>query len=189
MTLETGAAFLALEQAGTDQAGLAARLSRLRELTEGALAEMRALIFELRPDAIREEGLVAAIRKHAAGIAAREELKVLVQVRDEVALPPAVEEQLYRLAQEALSNATRHSRAQSVRIRLGSEGERVVLEIEDDGIGFDPSRPRPGHLGMRSMLQRAQALGGTLEVASQPGAGTCVRASVPLRSEAAWQQT
>jgi PAS domain S-box-containing protein len=181
MTLETGAAQLAIKEPDADLAALSSRLERLRELTEGALAEMRALIFELRPDAIQEEGLVAAIRKHAEGIAAREDLDTTVSApEDRVSLPPDVEEQLYRLAQEALANVTRHARASRLHIRITApNGDAVVLEIEDDGVGFDPSTPRPGHLGLRSMTQRAESLGGQLHVASSPGTGTLVRAVIP----------
>ena len=181
MTLETGAAQLAVKEPGADLAALSSRLERLRELTEGAMAEMRALIFELRPDAIQEEGLVAAIRKHAEGIAAREDLDTTVSApEDRVSLPPDVEEQLYRLAQEALANVTRHARASRLHIRITApNGDAVVLEIEDDGVGFDPSTHRPGHLGLRSMAQRAESLGGQLHVSSAPGEGTLVRAVIP----------
>ena len=187
MTLETGAAQLAVEAAGADSAALSGRLQRLRELTEGALAEMRALIFELRPDAIQEEGLVAAIRKHAEGIAAREDLTTTVSAPDDrLPVPPDVEEQLYRLAQEALSNVTRHAKAGQLHIRVdSSDGDAVILEIEDDGVGFDPSEHRPGHLGLRSMAQRAESLGGHLHVSSSPGSGTIVRAVIPTGKEEA----
>ena len=181
MTLETGAAQLAIKEPDADLAALSSRLERLRELTEGALAEMRALIFELRPDAIQEEGLVAAIRKHAEGIAAREDLDTTVSApEDRLSLPPDVEEQLYRLAQEALANVTRHARASRLHIHITApNGDAVVLEIEDDGVGFDPSTHRPGHLGLRSMAQRAESLGGQLHVSSATGEGTLVRAVIP----------
>ena len=182
MTLETGAAQLAIKEPDVDLAALSSRLERLRELTEGAMAEMRALIFELRPDAIQEEGLVAAIRKHAEGIAAREDLDTTVSAPEHlVSLPPEVEEQLYRLTQEALANVTRHARASRLHIRITAPNEdAVVLEIEDDGVGFDPSTHRPGHLGLRSMAQRAESLGGQLHGSSTPGEeGALVRAVIP----------
>jgi PAS domain S-box-containing protein len=183
LTLETAAAALAIEQAGTDTTGVAHRLARLRALTEGALAEMRALIFALRPEAIREEGLVAAIRKQAEGVAAREDLEVAVHApQQRLPLPPDVEEQLYRLTQEALSNVAKHADAThvSIRVELTPVGQ-LVVEIEDDGVGFDPSQPRPGHLGLRSMSERTEALGGELTLLSEPGHGTRVRAAVPIR--------
>jgi PAS domain S-box-containing protein len=182
MTLETGAAQRVLHGSDAAPEGLRERLQRLRELTEGALAEMRALIFALRPDAIREEGLLAAIRKQAEGIAAREDLVVAVDAPDErLPLAPDMEEQLYRLVQEALSNVARHAEASHVwvRVLLTGTGE-LVVEVEDDGIGFDPAVPRPGHLGLRSMAQRAEALHGRVEVLGRPGGGTLVCAAVPL---------
>jgi PAS domain S-box-containing protein len=182
MTLETGAAQVALQNADLDAAGLGVRLERLRELTEGALAEMRALIFALRPEAIREEGLVAAVRKQADGIAAREDLDVTVDAPDgRLPVPLDVEEQLYRLAQEALSNVVRHAGARRVQVRIHVDpGAELRLEIEDDGVGFDASLPRPGHLGLRSMAQRVESLGGRLVLSTGGGRGTIVGAVVPL---------
>jgi signal transduction histidine kinase len=185
MTLQARAAQLALEQDGIDPGGpLGRRIARLRELTEGALAEVRALIFELRPEALQEEGLVAAIRKQAEGLAAREDLVLEVDAPQErISLPAKVEEQLYRVAQEALGNVVRHAAASRIRIRLQVTDlpeATVILEIVDDGVGFDPSRPRPGHLGLASMAARTSQLGGRLEVDSAPGHGTRVRAVVPV---------
>lgn len=185
MTLQTRAAQLALERDGLDaSAALGDRLARLRELTEGAHAEMRALIFELRPEAIAEEGLVGAIRKHAGGITARDELPVEVEAAaDLIELPADVEEEMYRLVQEALGNVARHARASRARVRLhatATEPRQLIVEIEDDGIGFDPELPRPGHLGLGTMAQRAARLGGTLGVSSAPSRGTVIRATVPV---------
>lgn len=184
MTLETGAAQQVLERAGANPELLSNRLARLRELTEGALAEMRALIFALRPEAIQEEGLVAAVHKHAKGIAAREDLNIAVEApEDRLPLPPDIDEQLYRLTQEALSNVAKHAEATHVWIRIGAtetEPRQLVLEVEDNGVGFDPLISRPGHLGLLSMTQRAEALSGRLDVHSSPGRGTVIRAVVPV---------
>jgi PAS domain S-box-containing protein len=182
MTMETGAAQRVLETTDADPDGLRERLRRLRELTDGALAEMRALILALRPDAIREEGLLAAIRKQAEGLAAREELDVIVDAPDEhLPLAPGDEEQLYRLVQEALSNVAKHAEASNVWVRVQLIGtDEIVVEIEDDGIGFDPTVPRPGHLGLRSMAQRAETLHGRLDILRRPEGGTLVRTAVPL---------
>lgn len=185
MTLEARATELVLERDGQDASHpIGLRLARLRELTEGALAEMRALIFELRPEALREEGLVAAVRKQAEGVAARGDLRVEIDApQDRIALPVDVEEQMYRLAQEALTNVVRHADASRVVIRIRDRrpdlGE-LVVDIDDDGVGFDPSRHRPGHLGLRTMTHRAETLGGRLEIASTAGHGTAIRASAPI---------
>jgi signal transduction histidine kinase len=182
MTMHAEAAQMALRREGGDSAGRVARnLSQLRELTAGALAEMRALIFELRPGALQEEGLATALRKHTAALSAREGLPIEVQAPEgKVALEPSTEEHLYRLAQEALHNVVKHAGASRAVVRLEPEERgQLVLEIDDDGAGFDPATVLDGHLGLRTMADRAQQIGGTLEVRSAPGAGTTVRVMVP----------
>ena len=188
MTLHTRAVELALAHEGGDPRGrIASGLGELRQLTQAALAEMRALIFELRPGALQEEGLVAAVRKHAAAVAAREGLDVRVEAtRDEFELGPDAAEQLYRLVQEALHNVVKHANAHSATIRVRSaadEADALIVEVIDDGAGFDPGAPYPGHLGLPGMHQRARRLGGRLEVVSSAGAGTTVRATIPGTSQ------
>ena len=184
MTLETRGAQLLLERAHLPADGpLGERLGNLRQLTQGALAEMRALIFELRPEALREEGLAAAIRKQAEGVSARTEISVDVRLpKTPVALPGDVEEQVYRLVQEALANIAKHSRARSavVQLRHRRNAQELVVEVTDDGVGFDASAPQPGHLGLRTMAQRMDQLGGSLRVDTGPGRGTRIAATVPL---------
>ena len=184
MTLETRGAQLLLERSGLPADGpLGERLHNLRQLTQGALAEMRALIFELRPEALREEGLAAAIRKQAEGVSARTEIAVEVRVpKRPIPLPADVEEQVYRLVQEALANIARHSRARSavVQLRRRRTGHELLVEVTDDGVGFDASLPQPGHLGLGTMGQRMEQLGGSLLVDSRPGDGTRVTATIPL---------
>ena len=184
MTLQARALQVAVQRECHDPHGpVGEGIASIRQLTQGALAEMRALIFELRPGALAEEGLVAALRKQAAAIEAREGLTVSLSVpAEEVPLQPSVEENLYRLAQEALINVVKHAGATSVRVglaRTGSGTGGIRLEISDDGIGFDTGLRHPGHIGLRTMAERAEALGGVLEVTSAPGRGTTVRASVP----------
>ncbi|HEY8684125.1 MAG TPA: PAS domain S-box protein [Chloroflexota bacterium] len=153
-------------------------LRQLAELTEGALAEMRALIFELRPGALQEEGLGAALQNHAGALSAREGLPIEVQVPDvRVQAEPSIEEHLYRFAQEALHNVVKHAGASHAVVRLrAEENGRLVLEIEDDGTGFDPARVPAGHLGLRTMADRVEQIGGTTEIQSVPLQGTLVRA-------------
>ena len=187
MTLQARALQLALERECHDPGGpVGEGITNIRQLTQGALAEMRALIFELRPGALAEEGLVAALRKHAAALEAKEGVAVtLSATSEELSLEPVVEENLYRLAQEALSNVVKHSGASSVQIRLDLSGgsvQDIQLEIVDDGIGFDTGASHPGHLGLKTMSERAQGLGGTLDVRSAPGHGTTVRAFLPGRN-------
>jgi signal transduction histidine kinase len=147
---------------------------------------MRALIFELRPEALREEGLAAAIRKQAEGVSARTEIAVEVRLpKRPIPLPGDVEEQVYRLVQEALANIAKHSRARHavVQLRRRRSGQELGVEVTDDGVGFDPSAPQPGHLGLRTMAQRMEQLGGSLLVDTGPGRGTRITATIPLSSE------
>ena len=162
-----------------DPAQAAGPLDYVISLTEAGLAEMRALIFELRPDSLEKEGLVAALRKQAAALRARHNLDVQMEFCDEPTLPFEIKEALYRIAQEALNNTIKHARATQVTIRLSDcEGE-ITLEVQDNGLGFDPQREYPGHLGLKTMQERAAKLGGGLEITSAPGTGTAVRATIP----------
>ncbi len=182
MTLQARALELALDRAGIDRAGpVGEGISQIRQLTQGALAEMRALIFELRPGALAEEGLVAALGKLAAALEAKEGLRVDITAPSErVSLESDVEENLYRLAREALSNVVKHARARTVRVGVETGSDHVTLEIADDGVGFDTGASRPGHLGLRTMAERAANVGGDIEVTSVRGQGTTVRVTAPL---------
>ena len=181
VTLQVRAAQAALRKAGLGEDQPAARaLAKVSELNQGALAEMRALIFELRPGALAEEGLVAAVSKHTAAVAAREGFDVMVTgPADRLPLQPEAEEQLYRLTQEALANVVKHARTVAASVAVSSSPAEVSVVIRDDGIGFDSSLSRPGHLGLASMRERATRLGGRLDIASAPGAGTTITATVP----------
>jgi signal transduction histidine kinase len=154
----------------------------LRNLTQGALAEMRALIFELRPGALEEEGLLQAIRKHAAAVQGREMLQIDV-VTGEGSIPrlkPAAEEAMYRVVQEALHNVVKHAQASIVTVSLAVEEGHLAVRVTDDGVGFDPAEVPVGHMGLDTMRQRIAALSGDYAVESAPGQGTTVRACVPL---------
>jgi PAS domain S-box-containing protein len=155
-------------------------LDYVLQLAEAGLAEMRALIFELRPESLAAEGLVAALSKQADALRARHGLAVGTALGAEPEAPLAAKEALYRIGQEALHNAVKHARAARVDVRLEFGPTGVELEVADDGAGFDPAGEFPGHLGLRSMRERAASAGGTVEVDSAPGRGTRVRAWVPI---------
>jgi signal transduction histidine kinase len=168
---------------GLDATGpVGEELSEIGQLTRGALAEMRALIFELRPGALAEEGLVAALTKQASALSAREGLVIEVQGPDErLPLASGVEQQLYRLGQEALANVVKHARASSATVRIAATADTVSMEVSDDGRGFDPAAVGREHFGLRSMRGRVADLGGRLEVTSALDHGTVLRVEVPAQ--------
>ncbi len=157
------------------------RIDRLSELANGALAEMRSLIFELRPAALEQEGLAAAITKYAAAFESREGIKVQLNVVRERRLPLDQEEALFRIAQEALNNVAKHAQATAVAVELDFDDGCTTLRVRDNGVGFDPNAQPAGRrgFGMTSMRERATLAGATLRVESAPGAGTevCVTLS------------
>jgi signal transduction histidine kinase len=183
MSLHARAVQIAASQSGVDPDGPVAQgVAQLLDLTSGALAEMRALIFQLRPDALHEEGLCDAVRKHAAAVTAREGFEVHVNADEErLPLEDVAEEELFRVVQEAVHNSAKHAHPHHVDIRLspapGDPGT-LVVEVDDDGVGFDPDAPHPGHLGLESMRERVERLGGHLKVESSE-AGSRVRAVLP----------
>ena len=151
----------------------------VQALAKAGMAEMRALLFELRPESLELEGLTAALQKQATALEARHEIPVLTTLCQEPATSLPVKEALYRIAQEALHNAIKHAHPTRVELRLDCAHNEVLLEVRDDGRGFDPSGSFPGHLGLRSMRERAAKLGGTVDIESAPGKGTRVRACMP----------
>jgi PAS domain S-box-containing protein len=162
-----------------DPAKAVAPVDYVLSLAEAGLAEMRALIFELRPEALAQEGLVAALQKQAAAMRARYGIAVEATLPAAVEAPQPVQEAIYRIAQEALHNIVKHARATRVTVAVGVEGGSVTLRIVDDGVGFDPGGSFPGHLGLRSMGERAEKLGGSFDIESAPGIGTTIRVSIP----------
>ncbi len=159
MTMHARAAQLALAQTSLDADGALGRsIAELSDLTRGALAEMRALIFELRPAAVAKEGLVAALRKQAAALSARDQAMITMDGPEErLDLDAEVEEHLYRIASEALHNVVRHSGAMGATISVSTRAGTLRLEVRDDGSGFDQAGEHPGHLGLSTMAERAAA--------------------------------
>jgi signal transduction histidine kinase len=156
-----------------------ASIDYVLSLTEAGLAEMRALIFELRPESLELEGLVAALSRLVAVLRTRYKLTVNVDVEEDPHLPLEIKQALYRIAQEALHNIVKHARASVVELRLSELANEVILEVRDNGKGFDTSASFPGHLGLRSMRERATKMGGTFTIESLPGQGTCIVVRVP----------
>ena len=171
----------ALESSEHEQAEAA--IEDVLTLAEAGLAEMHALIFELRPESLEMEGLMAALTKQVAVLRARYKLTVEADLVDEPDLSLEKKEALYRIAQEALHNIVKHARASNVVLRLARQERGVFLEVCDNGKGFDPTGPFPGHLGVRSMRERVTKIDGTLTIESAAGQGTCIRVRVPLEVE------
>jgi signal transduction histidine kinase len=166
-------------QLDRNPAGAVEPIEYVLSLAEAGLAEMRALIFELRPESLANEGLVAALEKQVAATRARYGLQVGYEYGDEPVLPIPAKEAFYRIAQEALHNVVKHARATAVRVTLESAPGRTLLTVSDDGVGFDPEGEFPGHLGLQSMRERAGTVGAVIDVSSSTGKGTTVRLSLP----------
>lgn len=183
LSLQTRALEIALSDRGlgTEEI-LMGGVHEIRELSQDALVEMRALIFQLRPAALHEEGLVSSVRKHVSAVAARSGQEITISAPDrDIGLSPVVEEQLFRVVQEALHNVVKHAPDASVHVEIGTTGELdsdLTVEITDTGDGFDPDVAVPGHYGLATMTERVAEAGGELTVISRP-AGTVVRAFLP----------
>ncbi|HYH93678.1 MAG TPA: GAF domain-containing protein [Candidatus Saccharimonadales bacterium] len=155
------------------------QLGQLRDLQREALAEMRALIFELRPGNLEQDGLVRALKTHSSALQGRIGLPIVVESDLEGRLPLAAEEGLYRIAQEALHNIVKHAAARQVWLEVRSWDGTVRLRVQDDGKGFDPGSVPDGHLGLAGMRARADRMGGTFACTSKPGHGTTIEVTLP----------
>jgi signal transduction histidine kinase len=151
------------------------------QLAQAALLEMRASIFELRGGAVAEQGLVAALSAHAAALSVRHDVPITVTGPDQrLPLDPQVEERLFRVGQEALSNAVKHSRRDGVSVQVQLEPKRVNMTVRDQGVGFDPTCSYAGHMGLELMRSRMQDAAGWISIDSALGVGTTVTAGVPV---------
>jgi PAS domain S-box-containing protein len=175
MTMVTRSTELLLDR---DPNAAREQLGQLRELQREALAEMRALIFELRPGNLEQDGLVRALNTHTSALQGRLGLPIVVESDLEERLPLAVEETLYRIAQEALHNIVKHAKATQVWVGVHVVGNGVRLRIRDDGKGFDPTTVPEGHLGLAGMRVRADRLGATFACTSKLGAGTTIEVTI-----------
>ena len=158
------------------------QLVRLQELAQGALAEMRSLLYELRPTAVGEEGLVPALRKHLDTLRSRDGLTVDLHVDGERQLPKDQEEGIFRIVQEALNNVSKHAQTDRAMVTLRMVDGLASLLIEDQGAGFDPSavQPREGRMGLASIRERVEIQRGTFKIESQSGRGTRIIVKVPI---------
>lgn len=170
------------------EADTAQELHDIQQIVQASIERLRNLLFELRPLALDREGLAVALRQylqHTAGHAGW-----TFDMTDELDRepPPELRAILYRIAQEAIANANKHAQPSHVQVIVGSDTTGMSVTVHDDGRGFDAEvagRPEPGHLGLVTMVERAELTGGHCRVTSAPGAGTTVEAWLPLDADVA----
>ena len=171
----------AATQLDQDPSAARGQLDRLSELTKEALDELRSLILGLRPPELERDGLVGTLRKEVEMVARTHGTQIELSVEPGFSSDGDSDADrqlaLLRIAHEALHNAVRHAKAEHVTVRLAGENGKVVIEVSDDGVGFDPQAPdvRSRHLGLTSMEERARESHGRLKIRSAPGQGTTVR--------------
>jgi len=178
--LHTRTAERDLEKEGLDPNGPIARsLDAIAELTAGAQREMRVLLFELHAKS-GDLGLVAGLAHHASTVGTPEGLTVVVHgPKQRLPLSPEVEAQLFAIGREAIANAVKHSAAQRAWVHVDAQDGSFLMEIGDNGTGFDARLDHPGHYGLQSMRTRAAEAGASLSIRSVPGRGTVVRVQLP----------
>lgn len=165
---------------------VAENLSELRAMAREAMLDMRLLIFELRPPVLEEEGLVIALQTRLEAVEARSGVHANFHTSGERRLPLALEIELYRIAQEALTNVVKHARAKQVDVTLHFDEAQVCLQIEDDGVGFETATSaslstsfvHSGGMGLRGIQERVEKINGELFIQSTPGQGTILRITV-----------
>lgn len=174
LTLQAEAANRKLRAGQTDE--VSEYLQEIRDSAQQTLQETRLLIFELRPPILEQEGLVAALRNRLESVESRSGLRVQMLLQEVGQVRAEVETGLYGIANEALNNILKHARAASIKVSLKKEAGRIVLEIHDDGIGFDVNS-MSGGMGVNGMKERAEHFGGDLQIQSDTN-GTRLRVEV-----------
>jgi signal transduction histidine kinase len=183
--LHTRTAQKALVQEGGSPSGSVGRsLGTIAALTKGVQTEIRSLIFELRREPVHD-GLVAALARHASELSAAAGLTIDVQgPKRRLALSELVETQLLAIGREALANVQRHAGATAAQLLVEAQPGEVVLQVRDNGRGFNPAAGHPGHYGLESMRSRAAEIDGRITIESAPGAGSVVEVRVPAEPDA-----
>jgi signal transduction histidine kinase len=154
-------------------------LTRMGENARQAVREMRLFLYQLRPADIEKDGLIGAIHHRLSAVEGRASVKARLLADDGILLSKDKEVALYYIAQEALNNIIRHAYAQSVLVTLKKSRQHVVLEIRDDGKGFDVGKSETGGMGLQNMRERTAQINGRLRIISRVGQGTRVIIMVP----------
>lgn len=180
------AIYIALASLAQDLPQAAGHVAKLTELLDQIEAELRRLSHELSPAILRDFGLVPALKYLAEGVSGRSGLRIIIEGTPAGRLPGSIEAALYRVAQEALTNAVKHARATEVTIQLRREAAAIFCHIRDDGVGCDAKLTETSTgergLGLSGIRERARSLGGTLEIKSAAGVGTELIVSIPLET-------
>ncbi len=183
LTLLTSGWAAMARQGRLDAPQLVEHLNQLEEISLQGLKEMRLLLHQLRPPVLDELGLVGALQHRLDSVEQRVNITARLLTRGGVdELPPALEEPLFFMAQEALNNALRHAEATEVIVRIELEEGCLTLAVTDNGSGFDPAAPSFG-LGLESIRERTEAIAGQVDITSTPQQGTTVTVTVALRPE------
>lgn len=170
----------ALQMAGPNAGRLSDTLNYVLAQATSAVSDMRALIYELRPELVDRVGLVDALRTHVSSLKPSSSLEIQTVLCPEPDIDLSVKDGLYRIAHQALQNLVQHSGATEAELRLERDESGITLTVKDNGVGFDPEVIPPGHLGVTSMSERTARLNGTIHIDSQPGNGTVIAVRVPL---------
>jgi len=182
MVLRFHLEMLASECSNRDQR---AKVQESLEVLDRTIEGLRRIIARLSPRVLEELGLLAAIRRQAQQLSSQTKMKARLELPDKLApMDHNIEVALYRSVQEALHNIAKHSQARNFAVRLHANGQKVSLEVEDDGIGLLTSSPHERGFGLTGMRERAVALGGTMAIHSRQGKGTLIRIALPVMVEA-----
>jgi signal transduction histidine kinase len=145
------------------------------------MKEMRLLLYDLRPLTLQQDGLEGALRRRLEAVEGKLNVRTELKVDRQLHFPPKVEQELYHIAQESLNNILKYSEASRVAVSLARREDSVELVISDNGVGFDlPTLEHTRGIGLVSMRERTEKMGGSFEISSKPGGGTRVRVQVPV---------
>ena len=175
--MQVGAARAMVDE---DSRAVVEHLNEAEHLARQAQDELAIIIRELRPTTLQDKGLPQALKGYIASWSRVNDITAEVRARGELSPPLDIEQTLFRIAQEALTNIAKHSEADHVEVQLVVEHDEISLEISDNGKGFDVSSAEGNGMGLRSMRERMESLGGSLRLESTLGQGTHLIARLPL---------